>query len=311
MRASSVLLSTMTNRAVRMAWAVCGMLLLICELLPAATEQGLAKNESVKPGINAQYLAPDMQVEEWVERFEGESREIFVVRHAIVEAVQLKPGMAVADIGAGTGLFTALFAEQVGKQGHVFAVDIAPKFVEHLRDRAAAAALNRITVVLGQEKAITLPQDSVDIAFVCDVYHHFEYPQDSLASIYRALKPGGTFVVVDFERIPGQTRPWLLEHVRAGKDVVSQEIQAAGFQLVEEVSLDGLKDNYFLRFAKPSPGSPRAGKEGQLLPQGEAAEKRTPVIKSDMSMAEKVSAGLPEERWRSRLGCNRSNGLGY
>lgn len=100
-------------------------------------------------------------------------------------------------------------------------------------------------------------------------------------------------------------------HVRAGKDVVSQEIQAAGFQLVEEVSLDGLKDNYFLRFAKPSPGSPRAGKEGQLLPQGEAAEKRTPVIKSDLSMAEKVSAGLPEERWRSRLGCNTSNGLGY
>ena len=253
MPVSSVLLSRMTNRAARRAWALSLMLLLsgqIC-LVPSWAEPGFAKSDSVKPGINDSYLAPDMQVEEWVKRFEGESREIFVARRAIVEAVQLKPGMAIADIGAGTGLFTALFAGQVGEQGHVFAVDIAPKFVEHLRDRATAAGLAHVTVVLGQEKAITLPKDSVDIAFVCDVYHHFEYPQDALASIYRALKPGGTFVVIDFERIPGATREWLLEHVRAGKDVVSQEIQAVGFTLVEEVSLDGLKDNYFLRFAKP------------------------------------------------------------
>jgi tRNA A58 N-methylase Trm61 len=106
--------------------------------VPASrAEQPSAKGESVKPGINARYLAPDMKIEEWVERFEGESREIFVARQAITEAVQLKPGATIADIGAGTGLFTALFAQQVGAEGQVYAVDIAPKFVAHLRDRAA------------------------------------------------------------------------------------------------------------------------------------------------------------------------------
>jgi SAM-dependent methyltransferase len=220
--------------------------------VPASwAEQPSAKGESVKPGINARYLAPDMKIEEWVERFEGESREIFVARQAITEAVQLKPGATIADIGAGTGLFTALFAQQVGAEGQVYAVDIAPKFVAHLRDRAAEKGLGQVTAVLGREDSITLPKESIDVAFVCDVYHHFEYPQASLASIYRALRPGGTFVVIDFERIPGTTSQWLLDHVRAGKEVVTKEIQAARFKLLEEVALDGLKENYFLRFTKP------------------------------------------------------------
>jgi ubiquinone/menaquinone biosynthesis C-methylase UbiE len=108
-----------------------------------------------------------------------------------------------------------------------------------------------VTAVLGREDSITVPKESIDVAFVCDVYHHFEFPQASLASIYRALRPGGTFVVIDFERIPGTTSQWLLDHVRAGKEVVTKEIQAARFQLLEEVALDGLKENYFLRFTKP------------------------------------------------------------
>ena len=85
--------------------------------------------------------------------------------------------------------------------------------------------------------------------FACDTYHHFEYPQATLASIRRALRPGGTLVVVDFERIPGKTRPWLLDHVRCGKGQVIAEIAAAGFELVEEVPL-GLEENYFLRFVR-------------------------------------------------------------
>ena len=80
-------------------------------------------------------------------------------------------------------------------------------------------------------------------------YHHFEYPQATLASIYRALRPGGTFVIVDFERIPGKTREWLLNHVRCGKKQVISEVTAAGFEMVEEVQL-GFQENYFLRFRR-------------------------------------------------------------
>ena len=246
-------LAVMVCRFTRTAWMLLfvSQLVSILFLIPVEAEQSPAKGESVKPGLNDRYLAPDMKVEEWVERFEAESREIFVARQAITEAVQLKSGSAVADIGAGTGLFTALFAQQVGAKGQVYAVDIAPKFVAHLRDRAAEKGFGQVTVVLGQEDSITLPKESIDVAFVCDVYHHFEYPQASLASIYWALRPGGSFIVIDFERIPGTTSQWLHDHVRAGKEVVTKEIQAAGFQLVEEVALDGLKNNYFLRFAKP------------------------------------------------------------
>ena len=86
---------------------------------------------------------------------------------------------------------------------------------------------------------------------MCDTYHHFEYPHSTLASLHQAIRPGGSLVVIDFERIPGESRDWVLEHVRAGKDVFTREIEAAGFELVEQVAIEGLKENYVLRFRRP------------------------------------------------------------
>ena len=98
------------------------------------------------------------------------------------------------------------------------------------------------------ERSIELPENSIDLAFLCDVYHHFEYPQSSLASIHRALRPGGEFMMVEFKRIPGQTSEWTLSHVRAGQEVFTAEIEKAGFEKIREDSL--LKDNYVIRFRK-------------------------------------------------------------
>jgi predicted methyltransferase len=98
---------------------------------------------------------------------------------------------------------------------------------------------------------VELPQASVDLAFVCDVYHHFEYPSSSLASLRRAIRPGGTLVVIDFHRIPGKSSDFILKHVRAGQDVFTAEIEQAGFELVEELAIDGLSENYALRFRRP------------------------------------------------------------
>jgi SAM-dependent methyltransferase len=218
---------------------------------PAAVGQELGIEKSVRPGANERYLAADVDVDHWVEVFEGESREIYTQRHKIVEALNLKPGMAVADIGAGTGLFVGLFAQQVGAHGWVYAVDIAPKFVEHIRNRMDVKGLAQVTTVLGSANSVTLPPASIDVAFVCDVYHHFEYPQSTLASILRALRPGGTFIVIEFARIPGTSKNWIVDHVRAGKEVFRAEIEAVGFRFVGEVAIDGLDENYFLRFVKP------------------------------------------------------------
>ncbi len=213
-----------------------------------ATEAEAAK--SVRPGINERFLDPNLNLDEWVERFEGESREVFAARGKVLEAVGIKPGMQVADIGAGTGLYSQLFARAVGSKGWVFAVEISPRFVQHIVEAAQRTGLNNITSVLCDEDSINLPPESVDVAFICDVYHHFEYPKSTVGSIWRALRPGGKLVLIDFERIPGESRQWLLDHVRAGKETFQEEIESVGFEMVEEVSIDGFSENYFLAFQK-------------------------------------------------------------
>jgi cyclopropane fatty-acyl-phospholipid synthase-like methyltransferase/protein tyrosine phosphatase (PTP) superfamily phosphohydrolase (DUF442 family) len=214
------------------------------------SEQLMDKEKSVKPGINKNFIDPEMSVEEYVKRFEIESREVYLARESILKELRISPGDLVADVGAGTGLFTRMFAKSVGETGWVFAIDISARFIEHINLQSSALDLDNITGVLCAEDSINLPPQSVDVVFVCDTYHHFEYPKSTLSSIHRALKPGGQFVVIDFDRIPGKSREWLVNHVRAGKDVFRAEIMDAGFVLHEEVSIAGFKENYFLRFRK-------------------------------------------------------------
>ena len=209
-----------------------------------------AAEESVKPGINEKFLDPNLKVDDWLKRFEVESREVFDARQQVLDACKVKKGSCVADVGAGTGLYTRMFAEAVGGGGWVYAVDINPRFLEHIQARAKQERHGNITSVLCREDSVTLPPDSVDLIFICDTYHHFEYPKSTLASLVRAMKPGAEMVVIDFERIVGKSRPWILGHVRAGKKVFRQEIEDAGLRFVEQVSVDGLEENYFLRFAK-------------------------------------------------------------
>lgn len=93
-----------------------------------------------------------------------------------------------------------------------------------------------------------IDSNSVDLVFICDVYHHFEYPQSSLASIHGALRQHGEIVMVEFRRLSGKSSDWILNHVRAGQEVFTAEIEAAGFKKVQESN--SLKDNYILRFRK-------------------------------------------------------------
>lgn len=219
-----------------------------CQTRPAAAPATPAVETSVRPGVNAEYLKPDLEVSKWVERFEREGREVYDQRLKIIQAARVRRGATVADIGAGSGLFTLLLADAVGPQGKVFAVDIVKNFLVHIEHRAAKAGIQHVRTVLCTERSVELPPNSIDLAYVCDVYHHFEYPHSSLASIHRALKPGGELVVIEFKRIPGQSSEWILNHVRAGQEMFTAEIEQAGFHKVEEIEL--FKENYFLRFRK-------------------------------------------------------------
>jgi ubiquinone/menaquinone biosynthesis C-methylase UbiE len=202
---------------------------------------------SVRPGVNDEYKN-DPDLAKWKERFEKQGREIWDRRDEIVEKVGLKPGESVADVGAGTGFFSFLFSKRVGEKGTVYSVDILPEFVEAIRKDAAARGLANVKPVLCKADSVELPPASIDAAFVCDTYHHFEYPKSTLASILAALRPGGRLIVVDFDRVEGQSSQWILDHVRAGKAKVVEEITAAGFEKVEDVSFS--KETYFVRFRK-------------------------------------------------------------
>ena len=221
----------------------------ILPLLCLLTSITFAQDASVKPGINTKFLDPKLKVDEWTQKFETESREIFHQRDKIAAAVGLNPGMAMADIGAGTGLFTLTFSQAVGETGKVYAVDIAKNFLEHIKARATKAHAANVQTIQCTERSVELPESSIDLAFICDVYHHFEYPQASLATLHKALKPDGELVLIDFKRIPGESSDFVMGHVRAGQEVFEAEVIAAGFGKIEDVK-DVLTENYFVKFRR-------------------------------------------------------------
>lgn len=90
----------------------------------------------------------------------------------------------------------------------------------------------------------------VDLVLLCDVYHHFEFPRPMLASLHAALREGGRLVVVDFERIEGVSDRFAIEHVRAGKGTVTDEIKDGGFDLVREIPLMTSEGQFFLEFSR-------------------------------------------------------------
>ena len=219
-----------------------------------------AQDQSVAPGINASFENPN--VEEFVGRFERDGRDPYDHRQRVLEAMRLRPGMVVADIGAGTGLFTRLFAPLVAP-GTVYAVDIAPAFVDHITATARQERLTNVSGVVCRQDSVNLSPASIDLAFICDVYHHFEYPLKTMRSLHRALRPGGQVVLIDFERIEGKSSEFVLGHVRAGKEVFRSEIEAAGFTLAEEVP-GMLTESYFLRFMKKEAGTVSPGQSDAI-----------------------------------------------
>jgi predicted methyltransferase len=207
----------------------------------------VGQEKSVKPGINDPFKNPDVGT--YAKKFEVESREVYALRKEIVAACKVKPGQVVADVGAGTGLFTRLFAAEVGPKGKVYAVDIADRFLEHIAKTCKESKISNVETVKCTDTSAELPADSVDLVFICDTYHHFEYPFRTMASIRKALKPGGRVVLIDFHRIKGKSSDFVMGHVRAGQEVFVKEIEEAGFKPVREVK-DLLKENYLVVFEK-------------------------------------------------------------
>jgi ubiquinone/menaquinone biosynthesis C-methylase UbiE len=143
-----------------------------------------------------------------------------------------------------------MMAVKAGPKGKVFAVDISKEFLDHITKSARDTNIGNIETVMATETSSNLKPDSIDLVFICDTYHHFEFPFKTMEGIHQALRKGGRLVVIDFERIEGKSKEWTLKHVRAGREVFQKEIEQAGFELKEAKKVEGLEENYFLHFVK-------------------------------------------------------------
>jgi ubiquinone/menaquinone biosynthesis C-methylase UbiE len=159
----------------------------------------------------------------------------------LIAAMNIKPGMTVADIGTGTGYMLPFLSRAVGPAGKVFGEDIQTDFLE----RAKAKNVANAELILGTTTDPKLPPNSVDIALVLDVYHHFDYPEKMLAAIRSALKPGGQLVIVDFYKSASPSPG----HIRIERDEVAAEIERNGFHLLAKREHNP-KSQYMLTFER-------------------------------------------------------------
>jgi ubiquinone/menaquinone biosynthesis C-methylase UbiE len=133
----------------------------------------------------------------WLERPEREEEE---QPKKLLQALKLQPGMAVADIGAGSGYYVFRVAPLVGAKGKIYAVDIQPEMLDLIKKRMKKENVENIETVLGAEKDPKLPEKAVDLILMVDVYHEFNYPYEMTEHLIKALKPGGRLVFVEFKK---------------------------------------------------------------------------------------------------------------
>ena len=179
---------------------------------------------------------------DWLEREEREREENTTL---LLKNLAVKPGMVIADIGAGSGYHSALLSKMVGS-GKVFAVDVEPEMIAYLNERIKQKKLSRIVPVLSTEQKVSLPENTIDIMLLVDVYHEFSYPYEMALSMRSALKPGGKLVLVEF-RSEDSTVPIKTIHKMSEAQAI-KELKAAGF--VFDKNIDNLPWQHCMVFTK-------------------------------------------------------------
>src|SRR5713101_3542764 len=181
-----------------------------------------------------------------IARFERPERDTWQKPNEIVEALELKNGAVVADIGAGTGYFTRRFAKAVAPKGKVYAVDIAADILGYLKEQADKQNIHNIETIVSREDDPMLPDKSVDLAFFCDTTHHIANRVNFYRKLSRGLKEHGRMAIVDYPPDSPQ-HPHNPEQLVPRSQLIS-EAEEAGFKLVKDFSF--LPRQYFLVFEK-------------------------------------------------------------
>ena len=180
----------------------------------------------------------------WIALFEDPRRQEWQKPEKVVEAIGLKKGDVVADIGAGTGYFTRLFATAVAPSGKAIGLDTEPGMVEYMKRDARERGLNTYSARVVKPDDPGLDPDSTDVVFICDTLHHIDDRVAYLKRISASLRPHGRVVIVDFYKksLPVGPPPAM----KLSKDEVIREFSEAGYRLIR--SHDFLPYQYFLEF---------------------------------------------------------------
>jgi ubiquinone/menaquinone biosynthesis C-methylase UbiE len=222
----------------RMPGVVMGLLVLA---LAAAGQPAVADDDAT-----ARHSFDD--VAHWEKVFDDPARASWQHPDAIVQALALAPGMVVADVGAGTGYLERALSEAVGPRGVVYAVEVEPNLVRHLRGRAEREGTANVIPVLGSFDAPRLPAGRVDRILLLDTYHHVDGRVAYFQRLRTALAPGGRVVIVDWEKRQDTVGPELAH--RLPREQVEDEMRRAGYQPVPTPTT--LTHQYVLAFT-PAP----------------------------------------------------------
>ena len=195
--------------------------------------------------VTGRRIAPVMGVSgaDWLNRPEREKEEN---TERALDELHLRPGMAVGDVGAGTGYYSLRIAKRVAPGGKVYANDIQPQMLEKLRANATAAGINNVETVLGTESTPNLPFGQLDLIILVDVYHELSRPQRMLQQLHAALKPNGQLVLLEYrkEDLSVPIRP---EH-KMSLEEVRAEVEPEGYRF--EKSVETLPWQHMVFFRK-------------------------------------------------------------
>jgi len=170
----------------------------------------------------------------------------------ILEVLALQPGQNIADIGAGGGYFSLRFADAVGREGKVYAVDTNPEFLEFIRNNAREKGLNNVETILATEDSLTLPEKSLDLVFVRNVYHHLPNRVGYFRNLTGLLKPEGKIVIIEYKRSGPFSFRRIFGHYVPSKKII-EGMDKAGYGLHKE--FDFLPQQSFTIFSLKNKGS--------------------------------------------------------
>jgi SAM-dependent methyltransferase len=208
----------------------------LCDEPPAATAPARYMGREI--AVTMHYLGAD-----WLTR-ESRQREEDCKR--LLKELHVKPSQVICDMGCGNGFYTLKLAQLTGKKGKVYAVDIQQEMLDMLGRRLKAAKLENVVSLLGTETDPHLPENSLDLLLMVDVYHEFSRPEAMLKAIRKALKPDGRIALVEF-RGEDPKVPIKPEH-KMSKQQILKEFRANGFKLVGQ--FDDLPWQHLMFFSR-------------------------------------------------------------